>query len=400
MANDAHNVDPITDLNQKISVSDPSIVLTDNPKAPPLPILTPIGGFFNPLNITASVESVFERVKINGVSPTFKGSSIDFDLPSPPTVGVIPTISSITTFQAPPPTPTSPPIPALAFTPDTANESQSRNQTQVALNIDSVSSVEPPTLPIFGNEVIGDVTPNLKIFGNQTDTTPPQDLVRQGGGSSKLDELNNMNFVDSAANIFTPPESFGVPLATPKTRVPVLLRRGDGEKTCLIFVEADSAYVVEGASGDDHTLEKPEPQDYYTAGDSIYHPWRVLFKSSDEDVKSWSVVGGTVYTQDAPIVVEDAEVTGDSGYVLLKITRNSASRKATEAVVKFSETVPESDYTTQYRVLAYVSSADDNPVTQHQFEEIRIFESRVVVNGAFRLVGLEMSHRNYYELPP
>lgn len=277
MANDAHNVDPITDLNQKISVSDPSIVLTDNPKAPPLPILTPIGGFFNPLNITASVESVFERVKINGVSPTFKGSSIDFDLPSPPTVGVTPTISSITTFQAIPPTPTPPFIPTLAFTPDTANESQSRNQTQVSLNIDSVSSVTPLTLPIFGNAVIGDVTPNLKIFGNQTDTTPPQDLVRQGGGSSKLDELNNMNFVDSAADIFTPSESFGDPVILEKTRVPVLLTRGDGEKTSIIYLEADSAFVVAGASEDDFTGVRPNSGGYYTSprdglseGDMLY----------------------------------------------------------------------------------------------------------------------------------
>jgi hypothetical protein len=139
----------------------------------------------------------------------------------------------------------------------------------------------------------------------------------------------------------------------------------------------------------------------------ILHPWSVS-SSPDSDPDSgeikWSVVGGTVYTQGSPITVEDTEITGDAGYIILKIVRDSDSREMTDAVVEFAETVPESDYSNQYRVLAYVnsegmSSEVGTPISQYQFEEIRIFEDLAVVNGAFQLVGLEMSHRNYYELP-
>jgi hypothetical protein len=131
------------------------------------------------------------------------------------------------------------------------------------------------------------------------------------------------------------------------------------------------------------------------AGETIYHDWKVT--ASTETPGSWDVAGGYVYSQGAPINVADANVVGSAGYVLLKITRNASTREMTSAVVEFSAVIPTSDSTYQYRVLAYV--IEDEPVTQYQFEEIRIFEDLVVVNGAFQLVGLEMSHREYYTPP-
>lgn len=407
MITDAHTVDPIADLNQKISARDPSIIITDNPKSPPLPTLTPVGGFFNSPNITATVESVFERVKINGVSPTFKGSSIDFNLPSPPMVSAAPIISSVTTFQNQPPTPAPAPAPAPILSPITLDEPQPRIQAQTTLDTESGNAPLPTTLPVYGNAVIGEVTPDLEIFGNQTNTTPPLDLVRQNGGIPKLDELSSRDFVDSATNIFVPKEGYGASGPKQTSTVPILLKRGDGEKTSLFFIQADSSYVVEGDAGDDHTTSYPDPADYYTGGgDSIHHPWKVTDGGLVDGIQQWDYVGGEIYTQGAMQTVIDGTVSdvdaiGD-GFIVLAFDRNPSTREivADSAEVTFEAVVPNSDYTTQYRVLAKVSIVGDNPVTQHQFEEIRIFEDLAVVNGEFQLVGLEMSHRNYYELPP
>ena len=339
-----------------------------------------------------------ERVTINGVRPTFKGNSIDFELPKPLVMSPTPIISSVTNYPIPL-LPTPPVTPAPLLVPDPPNESQSRNSARAVVNSDPViTSVGTSPRQIYGNEVAVGVA-SLETYGDPSDTTPPLDIVRQQGGSSTIDDLSNRVIDNGAKNEPRNSENDYKLDAETSTVFPVKLIRGDGQKTCLAYVRAEASFVVEGSSGSDHTTDYPDPADYYTGGDGGHHQWKVMFKSSVEDVKSWSVVGGTVYTESASISVSDKEVTGDSGYVLLKITRNSASRKATEAVVEFSETVPESDYTTQYRVLAYVSSAGDNPVTQHQFEEIRIFEDLAVVNGEFQLVGLEMSHRNYYAPP-
>jgi hypothetical protein len=415
MSSDAHTVDPIADLNQKISARDPSIVITDNPKAPPLPTLTPVGGFMNPPSITATVESILERVKINGVSPTFKGSSIDFNLPNPPTISATPIISSVTTFQSQPPIPAPAPAPVLFPTP--LNEPQPSIQVQTTPDTNS-GNVPPVTLPIYGNAVIGDVTPDSEIFGGRYNTTPPLDLVRQNGGILKLDELSNRDFVDSAANIFTPKEGYGALDPEQKSIIPVLLKRGDNAKTGLFYIQANTAYVVEGADGDDHTTTYPDPANYYTGaggeGDSIHHPWKVTNgglvapeggEEGAEPVQQWNYVGGEIYTQGTKQTVVDGIVSdGDAigaGFIVLAFDRDPSTREivADSAAVTLEETVPDSDYTTQYRVLAKVNSDYDNPVTQYQFEEIRIFEDLAVVNGEFQLIGLEMSHRNYYDLP-
>jgi hypothetical protein len=131
------------------------------------------------------------------------------------------------------------------------------------------------------------------------------------------------------------------------------------------------------------------------AGETIYHDWKVT--ASTESPGSWDVAGGYIYSQGDLIGVDDTNVAGSAGYVLLKITRDTDSREVIDAAVEFGADVPTSGSTYQYRALAYVIA--DDPVTQYQFEEIRIFEDLAVVNGEFQLVGLEMSHRNYYTPP-
>jgi hypothetical protein len=401
MSTDAHIVDPLADLTQKITGSDPSITITDNPKAPPLPTIKPVGGLFDSQNITATVESVLERVKINGVSPTFKGNSIDFELPKPPAMSPTPIISSVTNYPIQLPLPAPLVAPAPPPIQDPPNESHSRNSVRATVNSDPViTNVSSSPRQIYGNEVAVGVA-SLETYGDPSDTTPPLDLVRQKGGSSTIDELSNRVIDNGAGDIPRNSENDYKLDAEASTVFPIKLVRGDGEKVCLAYVRAEASFVVEKASGDDHTTDNPEPAFYYTAdGSNVHHPWKVSFASNNEDeTKSWKVVGGTVYTQGSPITVEDTEITGDAGYILLKIVRDGDSREMTEAVVEFAATVTESDYSNQYRVLAYVDSEGDNQVTQYQFEEIRIFEDLAIVNGEFQLVGLEMSHRNYYAPP-
>jgi hypothetical protein len=133
-------------------------------------------------------------------------------------------------------------------------------------------------------------------------------------------------------------------------------------------------------------------------GSEINHPWKVTQGTSG----TWDYIGGIVHTcgQGVDILVNSSSVSGEQGYILLKTTRDSVTRNVTAAEVIWSSTVLDSDYTYQYRVLALV---DPNgslfKVLQHQFEEIRIYEKLIVVNGTFALEVQEVSLRNNYEPP-
>lgn len=136
-------------------------------------------------------------------------------------------------------------------------------------------------------------------------------------------------------------------------------------------------------------------------GAGVAHPWKVTYVGETLGVHSWSISDGTVHVcgQGVDIaLVAPPDVEGDNGYVVLHITRDSA-REVTDAEVIFQAVVLDSDYTDQYRVLAYVNSAATPQVVQHQFEEIRLFEELIVINGTFALQVYEISHRNNYELP-
>jgi hypothetical protein len=137
------------------------------------------------------------------------------------------------------------------------------------------------------------------------------------------------------------------------------------------------------------------------------HPWRVLPSKEEKDGSgnpismTWEYVGGTVYTcgQGDDIEIEDGTIEGDVGYALLHTTRDSSTREVVAAEVIFSSEVTVSDYTDQYRVLAYMDTEASPRVRQEQFEEIRLYEELVVENGSFILQGYEISHRNNYEPP-
>ena len=141
------------------------------------------------------------------------------------------------------------------------------------------------------------------------------------------------------------------------------------------------------------------------AGQGVCHPWKVtignLTDPEDPETQGWDYTGGTVHLcgQGPDIVVADGTVTGSSGYVLLHITRDSSTREGLTAEVIWSATIPLSDYNDQYRVIAQVNPGYDCEVVQHQFEEIRLFEELVVINGAFALQAYEISHQNNYAPP-
>lgn len=140
----------------------------------------------------------------------------------------------------------------------------------------------------------------------------------------------------------------------------------------------------------------------------IFHPWKIEY-AGVEDVEvegvpvsqgQWLVRKGAVYTQGTPVTILETTVSGDAGTIAVKITRDAVTREMTGAVVEFYETLPESDYNSQYVVLAEVDKEGSPQVEQHRFEDLRIFEDLVVVNGEFQLVDLLMAGRNFYEIPP
>lgn len=138
------------------------------------------------------------------------------------------------------------------------------------------------------------------------------------------------------------------------------------------------------------------------------HPWKVTLDTVEEGAAATiSVAGGTVNTQETfeDFFVEAIEgMTAESGEVTLKISRDSATRALTDAVIELYPTgsFPVSDYNDQYVALAVITMGDDGKVAsilQTKFEDLGIFEDMAVVNGEFRLVPLAMHGRTYYEPP-
>jgi len=136
----------------------------------------------------------------------------------------------------------------------------------------------------------------------------------------------------------------------------------------------------------------------------IRHEWKVRIgnETSTPGDYEWKYVGGDVITQGGTITVEDGVVEGPAGFVVAKITRDSTSREATAVDVEHSETLPVSDYTYQYVILAVVSPLDPDKVAvlQLQFERLNIHEMLVVSNGTFDLAQFRMASSNIYDLPP
>lgn len=132
------------------------------------------------------------------------------------------------------------------------------------------------------------------------------------------------------------------------------------------------------------------------AGGSGLHPWKVT-KTGTAGV--YAVALDDVQGQGGPITPTGATVdsTETSGYIYLKIERDTDTRVLVSAVVEFAAALPDSDYTYQYRPIAFVDGADY--ILQLQFEEIRIYELMLVSLGAFSLASFEMSVRSTYDPP-
>lgn len=138
------------------------------------------------------------------------------------------------------------------------------------------------------------------------------------------------------------------------------------------------------------------------SGGGEYHMWKVT-KVSDG---VWYCPGGDVFDVSNGQIysVNSKEFTGELGYIVLKISRDSETREITEGIIYLGSSpspLPDSNETDQYRLIAYVSMAmpEAYQITQVQFEEIRLNEELVIVNGEFRLQVYEMSHRNNYAPP-
>jgi hypothetical protein len=129
-------------------------------------------------------------------------------------------------------------------------------------------------------------------------------------------------------------------------------------------------------------------------GSDIAHEWKVRFVEDG----LYSVAGGTVYSQGDPITLSDDSVSIESGFIYLKIERDEVTRELFDLTIESGSTMPSSTQQYQYIALAIVGGFPD-PIIQLKFEEIRIFEDLVVVNGEFQLIGLEVSDRNTYSLP-
>ena len=141
-------------------------------------------------------------------------------------------------------------------------------------------------------------------------------------------------------------------------------------------------------------------------GTSI-HYWKVnlIGETITPGTYEWEVLGNNVFSQGMTAIIDfDEVVTGAGvGYIVLRITRDEASREMTAADLIFEASPTISTESLQYRPIAKVDPdgvIGVDQVIQMQFEEIRIWELMIVENGEFSLMGAEMSHRNTYAPPP
>ena len=127
----------------------------------------------------------------------------------------------------------------------------------------------------------------------------------------------------------------------------------------------------------------------------LIHPWRVT--SNVTDPSKIDVSGGTVYHETGSIAVAAQSGIDPLATVVLKITRNASNRVVETAVVSAYSAgfTYESNSTDQYIQLA----TTDAGIIQTRFQDVYVFEDLAVVNGAFKLVPLEMSGPNFYDPP-
>jgi len=413
---DGHVLGPIDDQINKIQKNDP---LYGNPQystAPEFPKLKfnfTDNLSFNPntSNIQQYVEDALGRIKINGYSASFNGGSIDFNIPINKPIEA--TLISQNTHSVNATVIPVPIVPSVGFENQFENGnnipviSASQLQNNAMLNSGgnfNYVDINPVTFPILNNTNGNVPITENTITNNQNDVNAyPSGLI-----------VSEVNYSPSQPPYDSSKKNYDIPLAIrdgdtsyfSSTYVPIYLTRGDNQRKILCEVLVDSSFVVEGGEVGDKTGYLPDGDSYYIASDnSEKHPWKVTNGGSVEDVQQWNYAGGEIYTQGTMQTVTDGTLSDDDaigeGFIVLAFDRDSSTREivADSAVVTLEETVPNSNETTQYRVLAKVNSAEPVEILQLQFEELRIYEELVVENGALKLQSYEMSHRNNYNLP-
>jgi len=170
-----------------------------------------------------------------------------------------------------------------------------------------------------------------------------------------------------------------------------------GEYYVKIGSVSSSGDVVQEISGDVTwaiTLATPDEP-----GGAIgtNHPWKVAGTGTEDE---YVVLPDPVYGQGGPISVTGAVTLTcvGAGEIYLQVTRNVASRVLETAVLGFASVTPASDYTDQYRAIARLDGYGG--ILQLQQQEIRLYEVRIIANGASKLVDFDISSRIDYDLPP
>ena len=130
-----------------------------------------------------------------------------------------------------------------------------------------------------------------------------------------------------------------------------------------------------------------------TGAADIEHDWKI-FAGTEAD--TWIVGEGDVYfvEQGGKITVPATTLSGTSGKIYLKVSRDASSRAGSAPVPELAAEVPASTESSQYFELGEVPS-----LNQKQFTPIRVYEDLFVVNGEFMLGNLAIFGDNFYPLP-
>lgn len=150
------------------------------------------------------------------------------------------------------------------------------------------------------------------------------------------------------------------------------------------------------------------------------HMWKVTSSGPAGGVSpdtTYSVAGGIAVIQGTRVTVAakpNLAASGGTGFVVLKVTRNSASRvydPGNIPVIEFYTTVPPSTYAAEYTVLAETLAVTvpavipgDPPTYRHDIaqcrsDEICSYELLIVANGEFALLPVQANSRNSYAPP-
>jgi hypothetical protein len=129
------------------------------------------------------------------------------------------------------------------------------------------------------------------------------------------------------------------------------------------------------------------------------HMWKTTVNDPVEF--TYDVLGGVVSVQGSTEEIADeiALEGAENGFVLLKVTRDEASRALDGVpIIVWANTLPANHASTpdEYYILAEVI---DGVVRQHRFQEIISYELMIVANGEFKLGPFLMLTRDVYDPP-